>query len=912
MSFGTILYTLILYPLIQLIEISFKLFDKIFDNTGIAILGVSFTVTLFCLPLYIVAEKWQQIERDTQTKLKSGIDRIKQTFKGDEQYMILSTFYKQNHYHPMMALRSSFGLLIQVPFFMAAYSCLSHLQGLQGQSFLFIRDMGQQDALFHIGNFPVNVLPIAMTLINIIAGAIYTKGFAIKEKIQIYGMALLFLVVLYNSPSGLVLYWTMNNVFSLVKNVFYKLKNPAKTLYICAASCCVAGIIFFTFVYTTKTTNKLIALLFFALILAIPFYVKAFSKLLNTKLSYFVNNSKARTSVFLSSCLLMIILTSITIPSSLIGSSPTEFCGIAGNISPYFIFRTIFVQSLGIYFFWALCIYFLFGKRIQTLMAFIMSFIALSSVANVFIFQGNYGDISQTLTFLNVTNFASFGTKSLINIVFTILLFTMLCLFATKKEVKPLTYIINLLSLALFVSAIPNFSYINKEIKNYTTNANNESVSKISPIFTLSRNNKNVILLFLDRAQTRFVSEMLKEDNSLNKSFYGFVNYPQVLSYNGHTLMGAPGMFGGYEYIPYEINKRDTEPLVKKNNEALLMLPRVFNEQLNYSAVITDPSWANYNTFTDISIVNDYPNIKGYKTKDSYNDLWYKTHPESDFASNTEKLIKRNMLYFAIFRQAPVFLREFIYYKGTYWSTDENINDFSDLIGSYAPLTFLTELTEIKETETGTYTGITNELTHASEFLQAPDYIPVKVVTNYGTSKYATNNNAYHTQMAAFKMIAKWFNYMQENGVYDNTRIVIVSDHGASQYEEEFEADPELDEKVASTKYKGRGHYHCILMFKDFNAKGDIKTDNTFMTNADTASLLLKDYGKDFTNPFTGNKIPLDTKKFKQNGIYITTSDAHQPLYNGKYQFSIKDTEWWHVKENIFESKNWTQEAPND
>ena len=105
MSFANILYTMILYPLVQLIEISFKLFDKLFDNTGIAILGVSFTVTLLCLPLYIVAEKWQQIERDTQAKLKPGIDRIKQTFKGDEQYMILSTFYRQNHYHPMMALR---------------------------------------------------------------------------------------------------------------------------------------------------------------------------------------------------------------------------------------------------------------------------------------------------------------------------------------------------------------------------------------------------------------------------------------------------------------------------------------------------------------------------------------------------------------------------------------------------------------------------------------------------------------------------------------------------------------------------------------------------------------------------------------------------------------------------------------
>ncbi len=911
MSFANILYTMILYPLVQLIEISFKLFDKLFDNTGISILGVSFTVTLLCLPLYIVAEKWQQIERDTQAKLKPGVDRIKSTFKGDEQYMILSTFYRQNHYHPMMALRSSFGLLIQIPFFMAAYSCLSSMSALQGQSFLFIRDMGQQDALFRIGNFPVNILPIAMTVINIIAGAIYTKGFAIKEKVQIYGMALIFLVLLYSSPAGLVLYWTMNNVFSLVKNVFYKLKNPAKTLYLCAAAVCILGEIFILFIFKTKNANKLIATFFFILIFTIPLYVKGFGKLLNTKLLFFTQNKKARHTVFIASSILLLILTSISIPAALIGSSPVEFCGIGSNISPYFIFKTIFTQSFGIFIFWAFCIYFLFGRRIQTLMALIMTFAALGAVANVFVFQGNYGDISQTLTFLNVTDFKSFSLKSILNILFSFALFILLCIFMAKKEAKPVTYILNLLSLALVITSIPNFIYINKEIKNYISNADSKNLSTISPIFNLSKNKQNVILIFLDRAQEQFVPEMFKEDENFNKSFSGFVNYRQVLSYNGHTIMGAPGMFGGYEYIPEEMNKRDAVPLVDKNNEALLVLPRIFNEQLGYTSIITDPSWANYNTFIDTSIVNPYPDLKAYKTIDSYDDLWYKEHPESDLAENVEKIIKRNMLYFAIFREVPICMRELIYYKGTYWSTDEELQGFSIAIGSYAPMTFLPRLTKISETENGTYTSMTNELTHTSFFMQAPDYVPVKKVTNFGTSKFA-DNDSYHTQMATFKMLAKWFDFMKENNVYDNTRIVIVSDHGGESQEDDFEKNPELDSRVSGSRYAGRGHYHCLLMYKDFNAKGDLKTDNTFMTNADTASLLLKDYGKDFVNPFTGNVIPLETSQFKKDGVYISASDAHQPLYNGTYKFTIKDTEWWHVKENIFESKNWTQEAPRD
>src|SRR5574344_1977633 len=154
------LYTMIIYPLVQIIELVYGAFDLTFNIPGISIIGVSIAITAFCLPLYIVAEHWQQVERDTEKKLKPGVDRIKAVFKGDEQYMILSTYYKENHYHPIMALRSSFGLLIQIPFFIAAYKYLSELQTLKGVSFLFIRNLGEKDALFHIVAFTINVIPI--------------------------------------------------------------------------------------------------------------------------------------------------------------------------------------------------------------------------------------------------------------------------------------------------------------------------------------------------------------------------------------------------------------------------------------------------------------------------------------------------------------------------------------------------------------------------------------------------------------------------------------------------------------------------------------------------------------------------------------------------------------------------------
>ena len=323
MTLAAALYNIILSPITQLIEISYRVFSKMFNNTGIAILGVSLTVTLLCLPLYIVAEKWQDTERDNQAKMKGGIERIKKFFKGDEQYMILSAYYRQNHYHPIMALRSSFGILIQIPFFLAAYHTLSALPELQGQSFLFIHDMGKPDSIFKIGSFAINILPILMTAINCVSGAIYSKGHGLREKVQIYGMAALFLVVLYNSPAGLVVYWTMNNILSLVKNIFYKMKNPLKVLYalMCAVFVFLAFYILVFYPGGANLKKRIPACIALLACIPLPLYIKAVNYIISNPLKILLQNQKLRFSLFIFSTLALCFLTGLVLPGKLFNLS---------------------------------------------------------------------------------------------------------------------------------------------------------------------------------------------------------------------------------------------------------------------------------------------------------------------------------------------------------------------------------------------------------------------------------------------------------------------------------------------------------------------------------------------------------------------------------------------------------------
>ena len=78
-------------------------------------------------------------------------------------------------------------------------------------------------------SYSINLLPFIMTAVNIVSSFVYGKLLTKAETINIYVIALVFLVLLYNSPSGLLLYWTCNNIFSLFKSMVFAAQLRKKT-----------------------------------------------------------------------------------------------------------------------------------------------------------------------------------------------------------------------------------------------------------------------------------------------------------------------------------------------------------------------------------------------------------------------------------------------------------------------------------------------------------------------------------------------------------------------------------------------------------------------------------------------------------------------------------------------------------
>ena len=321
------LYTLFIFPIEQVIELAFVFFYRIFHNPALSVLGVSFAVSILTLPLYFIAEKHQLSERIIQKKMKPETDTIRSVFSGDERYMRLAVYYRQNSYHPLYSIRSSISILIQIPFFIAAFHFISNLDMIRGVSFGPISDLSKPDSLLTVNSLTINILPVIMTLINSASALVYTKGLPSRDKVQLYGMALVFLVLLYGSPSGLVFYWAGNNLFSLIKNIVNKTKYPNHVILALTSFFTVLLSIFILFIHQGALVKRISLVLILIIIPVGMFYFfflfpKIKQKLYSEKIK---QNNTTHTGIFLLSIIIMFLLAGLVIPSMLIESSVHEF-----------------------------------------------------------------------------------------------------------------------------------------------------------------------------------------------------------------------------------------------------------------------------------------------------------------------------------------------------------------------------------------------------------------------------------------------------------------------------------------------------------------------------------------------------------------------------------------------------------
>lgn len=912
MSFFSVLLTFFIGPLKLLFEVIFHFAYGVLHNPGLSIISLSLAMNVLVLPLYRRADAMQEKARDIEAQLHDGVAHIKKTFTGNERMMMLQTYYRQNNYSPTNALQGSVSLLLEIPFFMAAYQFLSHLELLQGVSFGPIANLGAPDRLLVVAGVTINVLPILMTLINIVSSAIYLKGFPLKSKIQLYAMAAFFLVFLYRSPAGLVFYWTLNNIFSLCKNIFYKIKNPRLVISVITA---VLGAAVLVFYFGADAFGYPGFRRIFVLILGIVLFIPAVSYFLRSRphRSTAVKESSPNSGIFLGAAAFLTVLTGLLIPSTYISASPDEFIDLTHFFHPGWFIVSAASLAAGTFLLWFGVFYWLASPRGKVIFERIMWAACFVAVADYIFFGRNLGNLSQTLQFDNGLTFS--GNEILLNLLVVVVLIAVLT-FVLLKWSKKATVVLVALTAAMAVLSTVN---IVKTVR-YIGGINREGYADM-PVLTLSRTGQNVVVLFLDRALGEDLPFLVNERPDLKETYDGFTYYSNVISYGGHTNFGAPPILGGYEYTPVEMNRRDSELMVDKHNEALKVLPVLFMEN-GFDVTVCDPPYANYKWSTDLSIYDDYPEIHKYAMKGYFGSVQAK---EQTIENN-----KRNFFCFSVMKSLPVAIQYAVYDSGNYHragSTDkeeaaqiikgasvaDGINpNFAE---SFAVLQNLREMTQITGDPKDVSLFFYNDAPHEAALLKEPEYEIAAHIDNTrfdkehqdrftADGKTITVRNSsqlrhYQTNMATMLQVGEWLKYLKEEGVYDNTKIIIVADHGYYLYQTEEFLFPEL--KLEKKHYVDIGNYFPLLMVKDFNAHG-FTTSDEFMTNADVPAIACDGLIENPVNPFTGKAINSDEKTAHDQFIISNHGDFNPRLNNDT---SFAPSTWAVVTKDIRDRDDW-------
>jgi YidC/Oxa1 family membrane protein insertase len=232
----------ILKPIVVFLELMIKAFYRLVHNYGIAIILMTIVIKIILYPL--TRKSFQSMRR--MSTLQPKINEIREKYKNNPQQMNkeIQSLYRKEKVNPM---GGCLPLILQLPIFYALYSLLSGMVELRGESFLWIKDLSLPDTVATIramvpllgyriegqGFTDINILPFIMTGTTLLQSKL-TSGdqTAQQGKMMTYLFPLIFFFIFWNMPSGLVLYWTVQNILTIGQQylIDYNLKKKQQAI----------------------------------------------------------------------------------------------------------------------------------------------------------------------------------------------------------------------------------------------------------------------------------------------------------------------------------------------------------------------------------------------------------------------------------------------------------------------------------------------------------------------------------------------------------------------------------------------------------------------------------------------------------------------------------------------------------
>lgn len=359
---------------------------------------------------------------------------------------------------------------------------------------------------------------------------------------------------------------------------------------------------------------------------------------------------------------------------------------------------------------------------------------------------------------------------------------------------------------------------------------------------------KNVLVIFLDRFMGSYVESILKSDPQLAEQLSGFTWYARSVSAGENSIAGVHPMLGGYDYTPFEMNSRE-KPLRDLSVEAFSILPVNFARK-GYRVNMVNPRGLGFTMAGDC----------GYLKIDNV----FCTHISYEVAKrralqmgfSLEELSSANyadlLVLLGSMRAAPYALKEVLYRAGPWRPFMNHVagNTFKE----WAELEALGELSYTTAQEPN-MNFVSNILPHEPYYMGedcTPRHEQLRMsdeeVRQRGHASLFSLQHAIAARCALLS-VAKYVDFLKNAGVYANTKIVIVSDHGI--------VGPVNDTSTRAIAGRTQGNLYVrtrsLLLVKEVNADGPLRISDTFMPNAELPRIVCEEIGG-CSNPYLGGK----------------------------------------------------------
>jgi YidC/Oxa1 family membrane protein insertase len=162
--------------------------------------------------------------------LAPKMQELKEKYKDDPTRMNqeVMKLYKEHGVNPV---GGCLPMMIQIPIFFGLFSMLGQAAELRNASFLWVHDLSQPDTIGHIPGigWPINILPLIMGATNLWLMRMTPKtGDSTQQKVMMF-MPLIFLFFCYNFAAALALYYTTQNLFTILQ-LYQNRRQPAPVL----------------------------------------------------------------------------------------------------------------------------------------------------------------------------------------------------------------------------------------------------------------------------------------------------------------------------------------------------------------------------------------------------------------------------------------------------------------------------------------------------------------------------------------------------------------------------------------------------------------------------------------------------------------------------------------------------------